>query len=159
MTEAPALDLTPVAPATPARSRRRTIGVFVVLIVAVGTLLAQGLLHSLNYFMTVDEAWHQRASLGTKEIRLEGLVAHHGLTRTASGADFVLKGTHHHAVQVHESGAPPQLFRAGIPVVVVGHFTSAHSTVFRATDIMVKHSSSYIAKHPGRVRAPDGTKR
>ena len=158
MTEA-STDLTPVAPPAPARTRRRTVVVLGLVVVAVLALLSQGLLHSLNYFMTVDEAWSQRAQLGTKEIRLEGLVAHHSVTRTSRGADFVVRGSHDRRVHVVEVGAPPQLFRAGIPVVVVGHFESATSDVFRANQIMVKHSSSYIAQHPNRVKAPDGTKR
>ena len=44
-----------------------------------------------------------------------------------------------------------------MPVIVVGHFASASSSTFLSDQIMVKHSASYIAAHPSRVRAGDGT--
>jgi len=130
-----------------------------VLVVVVVVLLSQGLLKSLNYFETVDQAWAQRASLGTKVIRLEGVVEPGTITRTNAGAAFTLTGSGTHHVLVTAQGSPPQLFQANIPVVVVGHFASATSLDFLGTQIMVKHSSSYIAAHPNRVKAPNGTSR
>jgi len=130
-----------------------------VLVVVVVVLLSQGLLKSLNYFETVDQAWAQRASLGTKVIRLEGVVEPGTITRTNAGAAFTLTGSGTHHVLVTAEGSPPQLFQANIPVVVVGHFASATSLDFLGTQIMVKHSSSYIAAHPNRVKAPNGTSR
>ncbi|HUC04726.1 MAG TPA: cytochrome c maturation protein CcmE, partial [Acidimicrobiales bacterium] len=62
-------------------------------------------------------------------------------------------------VRVANTGSPPQLFQANIPVVVVGHFASASSDEFVSNQILVKHSASYIAKYPGRVRAKNGTVR
>ena len=129
------------------------------LVVVVVVLLSQGLLKSLNYFETVDQAWAQRASLGTKVIRLEGVVEPGTITRTNAGAAFTLTGSGTHHVLVTAEGSPPQLFQANIPVVVVGHFASATSLDFLGTQIMVKHSSSYIAAHPNRVKAPNGTSR
>jgi cytochrome c-type biogenesis protein CcmE len=37
-------------------------------------------------------------------------------------------------------------------VVVVGHFTSVNSTDFVSNSILVKHSATYSAQHPGRVK-------
>jgi cytochrome c-type biogenesis protein CcmE len=152
--------LTPVEP-PPARSRstRRTAGVIVALVAVVGVLLSQGLLKSLNYFETVDQAIHQRASIGTKEIRLEGVVKPGSIERRSDGASFILTGSGSHQVMVNAQGSPPQLFQADIPVVVVGHFVSSTSPDFSGTQIMVKHSSTYIAAHPNRVKAPNGTSR
>jgi cytochrome c-type biogenesis protein CcmE len=62
-------------------------------------------------------------------------------------------------VSVVAHGTPPQLFQANVPVVVAGHFTSATSDVFDGTQILVKHTASYIAQHPTRVKAPNGTTR
>ena len=59
-------------------------------------------------------------------------------------------------LQVENTGSPPQLFQTNIPVIAVGHFSG---TVFVSDQILVKHSSSYIAAHPGRVTAPNGSKR
>ena len=152
------LDLAPVevAPAR-ARGRLRAVVVLGLIGAAVLALLSQGLLHSLNYFETVDQALAQRSTLGSREIRLEGVVTA-PVTRSASGADFLLTGSAG-AIRVSEVGSPPQLFQVSIPVVVVGHFASATSTVFHATQIMVKHSATYIAQHPSRVRARNGTVR
>jgi cytochrome c-type biogenesis protein CcmE len=155
-----ASDLAPVAP-PPSRARARRRSVVVLALVAAGVLalISQGLLHSLNYFETVDEALANRASLGTSVIRLEGVVAAHSIERTSSGTAFTLRGGDGRRVVVRASGSPPQLFQANIPVVVAGHFASAHSLTFLGTQILVKHTSSYIAAHPHRVRAPNGTTR
>jgi len=153
-------DLSPVTPPAVAnRSRRRSIGVIVVLIAIVGVLLSQGLLHSLNYFETVDQALAHKASLGSSTIRLEGVVAPGTIKRTNQGAQFYITGSKHHRVFVNAVGTPPELFQANIPVVVVGHFANAAAMTFQSNQIMVKHSASYIAAHPSRVRAPNGTTR
>lgn len=160
MLDADDLDLTPVpAPPTRRRARRRTIGVLVVLVLAVLALLSQGLLHSLNYFETVDQALSARAKLGTQTFRLEGVVKPHTIERTASGASFWITGGDSKEVFVDAHGSPPQLFQANIPVVVVGHFSSTTSDRFDGTQILVKHTAAYIAAHPKRVKAPNGTVR
>jgi len=133
--------------------------VLAVLAIAIVALLSQGLLHSLDYFKTVDEVLANRSAVGTKVIRLEGVVKAHTITRTSSGASFVLSGSGRHQVRVLAHGTPPQLFQANIPVVVVGHFTSVTSDLFDGTQILVKHTASYIAQHPTRVKAPNGTTR
>ncbi|HEY5437504.1 MAG TPA: cytochrome c maturation protein CcmE [Acidimicrobiales bacterium] len=154
------LDLTPVAPPkAKGSSRRRSIGVMVVIVAAIVALLSQGVLHSLNYFDTVDQVFAHRATIGTTTIRLEGDVKPHTITRTSSGASFWITGSGTREVYVVSHGSPPQLFQANIPVVVVGHFTSSHGTTFDGTQILVKHTSSYIAQHPKRVKAPNGSVR
>lgn len=156
----PAIDLAPVAPPkSTSSSRRRTIGVLVVLAIAVLALLSQGLLHSLNYFDTVDQVLASRAKIATSTIRLEGVVKAHTIVRTSSGASFWITGSGTNEVYVISHGTPPQLFQADIPVVVVGHFSSKTSLTFEGTQIMVKHSASYIAQHPTRVKAPNGSVR
>ena len=126
---------------------------------AVGALLAQGMLSSLNYYKTVDEVYADRASVGTREVRLEGVVQKGSMQRTSTGANFVIAGAENNSVTVSAVGEPPQLFRPNIPVIVVGSFTSATGYSFRASQIMVKHSAEYKAKHPDRVKAPDGSVR
>jgi cytochrome c-type biogenesis protein CcmE len=154
------LDLTPIAPPkAKSSSRRRTIGVLVVLVIAILALLSQGLLHSLNYFDTVDQVFASRAKIGTTTIRLEGVVKPHTITRTSGGASFWMTGSGTREVYVVSHGTPPQLFQADIPVVVEGHFTTAHSTTFDGTQILVKHTATYIAKYPKRVKAPNGSVR
>jgi cytochrome c-type biogenesis protein CcmE len=151
--------LSPVAPpATKKRNRTRTIGVIVVLVLAIVALLSQGILHSLNYFETVDQVLAQRASFGTETMRLEGVVKPGSIIRTSSGASFYVTGSKGE-VFVTSKGTPPQLFQDNIPVVVVGSFTTNTSMKFAGTQIMVKHTASYIAKNPKRVKAPNGSVR
>jgi cytochrome c-type biogenesis protein CcmE len=133
--------------------------VLVVLALAVLALLSQGLLHSLNYFETIDQAMSSRAKLGTQTFRLEGVVVAHTIDRTSSGASFWMSGGHGEEIFVSAHGTPPQLFQSNIPVVVEGHFTSETSDRFYATQILVKHTASYISAHPNRVKAPNGTVR
>lgn len=126
-----------------------------VLVGAFAFLLAKGLGGSLDYFDTVDQAVAQRAMLGDRTLRLEGLVVPGTVTRTAQGVSFVAAGTRHR-VQVRNTGSPPQLFQPDVPVVVVGHFAGA---VFLSDQIIVDHSAQYIEQYPSRVRAPNGTTR
>jgi cytochrome c-type biogenesis protein CcmE len=132
--------------------------VFALLAAAFVFLLAEGLGSSLNYFDTVDQALAHRATLGTTTFRLEGVVVPGTIRSTARGTDFsIAEGPH--VVEVANTGSPPQLFAASIPVVVIGHFTSDTSLSFVSNGILVKHSATYVAKYPGRVTAPNGSKR
>jgi cytochrome c-type biogenesis protein CcmE len=148
----------PLRPAASHRRRLRLLFVFVLLAGAVAYLLVEGLGSSLDYFDTVPQAIAHKARIGTTVIRLEGLVVPGTVHRTALGADFEVSGGGHE-VAVHNSGSPPQLFQPDIPVVVVGHFASSRSDLFVSNQIMVKHSATYVAAHPTRVRAPNGTSR
>lgn len=148
-----------VAAAQSARRRRtrgRLLVVFVLLAAALVFLLVEGLGSSLDYFDTVDQALAHRAQLGTTTFRLEGNVVPGSIRSTATGADFRLcEDTH--VVNVVNTNSPPQLFQSNIPVVLVGHFTSNTSRTFLSNTIMVKHSATYTAQHPGRVRSTAAT--
>jgi cytochrome c-type biogenesis protein CcmE len=155
---------TPTALSAPAarhgsrRRRTRLLVVFALLAAAIVYLLVEGLGSSPDYFDTVSQALAHRAKIGTSVFRLEGVVVPGSVHRTARGADFEVSGGGHEVV-VHNVGSPPQLFQPNIPVVVVGHFASRSSDLFLSNQIMVKHSPTYIAEHPTRVRAPNGTVR
>jgi cytochrome c-type biogenesis protein CcmE len=161
VTVADASPIEPIAPKPrPAKtSRTRFFVVCALLAAAIGVLLYKGLLSSLNYFETVDQALDHRASIGTSSIRLEGVVVPGTVVTTSSGAAFTISGADGRTVRVNNVGSPPQLFQPRIPVVVVGSFASATSLVFDSNQIMVKHSATYIAKYPTRVHAPNGSVR
>jgi len=142
-------------PATRRKSRRRLLVVFALLAGAIVYLLVEGLGSSLDYFDTVPQALAHKTRIGTSVIRLEGVVVSGTVHRTSRGADFEVSGGGHDVV-VHNSGSPPELFQPNIPVVVVGHFESSTSVLFVSNQIMVKHSATYIAAHPTRVRGPNG---
>jgi len=88
-TTAPAPVEAPVPPSRPTvRSRGRFLLVCGILVAAVGLLLYKGLLSSLDYFDTVDQALAHRAQIGTGTLRLEGLVdsarsGRHGRARSS----------------------------------------------------------------------------
>jgi cytochrome c-type biogenesis protein CcmE len=91
-------------------------------------------------------------------MRLEGVVKSGSIVRTSTGASFYVTGSKGE-VFVKSNGTPPQLFQDNIPVVVVGHFTTKTSMNFAGSQIMVKHTASYIEKNPNRVKAPNGSVR
>ncbi|HUY06037.1 MAG TPA: cytochrome c maturation protein CcmE [Acidimicrobiales bacterium] len=140
-------------------TRRRLRLVFVVIALAICFLLYKTLSGAVTYFKTVDQALSSRIELGNADFQLEGVVVAHSITRpNATTVDFVIRGTRHQQISVTNSGEPPELFQADIPVVLVGHFVGA-SDRFQSDEILVKHSNSYIAAHPKRVRAPNGSVR
>ena len=135
-----------------------------VALVAAGFLLKQGLGAATEYFLTADQAVARAPKLGDHRFRLEGTVVQGTVARSGQTVVFCVAGS---GVQVPvvNSGYPPQLFRPGIPVVVEGHFgsspgatapgcpTARTGPAFAGDLIMVKHSSDYVASHPGRVPA------
>jgi cytochrome c-type biogenesis protein CcmE len=147
-------------PAVPPPRRRRRVSwrvlaVFVLLAVALVFLLVEGLGSSLDYFDTVSQAMAHRQSLGTQTLRLEGTVVPNTIHATADGSDFsICEGAD--VVRVANTGSPPSLFNARVPVVVVGHFTSTTSDDFVSNSILIKHSSTYVAQYPGRVKPQTG---
>lgn len=135
--------------------RLRYTIVGLVLVGSLAFLVVKGLGSALNFYLPADQAVAQKASLGSQTFNLEGVVEPGSTHPTQTGVDFVITaGTT--KVQVINTGSPPQLFQANIPVIAVGHFSGS---TFVSDQIMVKHSSSYIAAHPGRVTAPNGSKR
>jgi cytochrome c-type biogenesis protein CcmE len=141
--------------ARPGGHRLRYAAVGLVLLVALAFLLVKGLGSALDFYLTADQAVAQRASLGSQTFNLEGLVEPGSIRATPRGVDFVVRSGST-SLQVDNTGSPPQLFQANIPVIAVGHL---HGDTFVSDQILVKHTSTYIATHPGRVTAPNGTKR
>ncbi len=135
------------------RVRYTVVGL--VLVGALGFLVAKGLGTALNFYLPANQAVAQRATLGTTTFNLEGVVEPGSVHPTATGVDFVVTAGATH-VAVENTGTPPDLFQPDIPVIAVGHFSGA---TFVSDQILVKHSSTYIAAHPNRVTAPNGTKR
>ncbi|MGP0108107.1 MAG: cytochrome c maturation protein CcmE [Acidimicrobiales bacterium] len=146
----------PVAQTLAPKSHRlRYLVVGLVLVGSLAFLLAKGLGSALDFYLPADQAVAQQASLGSKTFNLEGVVEPGSIHSTPNGVDFVVTSGSTR-LQVDNAGSPPQLFQPDIPVIAVGHFSGS---TFLSDQILVKHSSTYIAEHPGRVTAPDGTKR
>jgi cytochrome c-type biogenesis protein CcmE len=143
------------SPAVRSGHRVRYAVVGLVLVGALVFLVAKGIGTALNFYLPADQAVAQEASLGGKTFNLEGVVEPGSVHETASGVDFVVTSGATR-VTVDNTGTPPELFQPNIPVIAVGHFANQ---VFVSDQILVKHSADYIAKYPGRVTAPNGTKR
>jgi cytochrome c-type biogenesis protein CcmE len=111
-------------------------------------LLLEGLDNATVYFKTADQAVADRSALGTRPFRIEGTVEPDvrqvgGITTFSIVANGV-------RVQVVDTRQPPQLFKAGIPVVLEGHWQGA---VYASNQIMVKHTASYVEAHPDRLKS------
>jgi cytochrome c-type biogenesis protein CcmE len=143
------------SPVVRTNHRIRYAVVGLVLVGALVFLVAKGIGTALNFYLPADQAVAQEATLGDKTFNLEGVVQPGSVRQTADGVDFVVTSGSA-KVTVDNTGTPPELFQPNIPVIAVGHFAGP---VFVSDQILVKHSSDYIAKYPGRVTAPNGTKR
>lgn len=131
------------------RSRRRAWVLVLVVVAALAFLLVKGLAGATTYFYTADQAVHMRAQLGDTRFRIEGTVVAGTVRRAGDQVDFTI-ANHGVRVPVVNTGYPPQLFQPGIPVVLEGRFRGA---TFASDLIMVKHTSTYVAAHPQRVKS------
>ncbi|MDP8936834.1 MAG: cytochrome c maturation protein CcmE [Actinomycetota bacterium] len=129
-------------------SRRRLWLAGTVVVAALGVLVVQGLGNATLYFRTADEAVAQRDSLGDRRFRIQGDVVDGSVTQVANDVSFTL-AKNGVEVPVRHAGDPPELFRPGIPVVLEGRF---EGQVFESDRILVKHSETYEAENPERVR-------
>jgi cytochrome c-type biogenesis protein CcmE len=114
----------PPRPAAPMRTshRLRYTVVGLVLVGALAFLLVKGLSSALDFYLPANQAVAEEATLGSRTVNLEGLVAPHTIHATPSGVDFVMTSGATR-VQVLNSTSPPQLFQPDIPVIAVGHFS------------------------------------
>jgi cytochrome c-type biogenesis protein CcmE len=139
-------------PRSSLRSGRRQLVAGVVIVGALVYLAWQGLGNATVYFKTADEAVAQRAQLGTHRFRIEGTVQAGTIRQTGPGVSFIIANNGVSVPVVHQND-PPALFRAGLPVVLEGRFSGDH---FASDRIMVKHTETYVAKHPDRVAGYSG---
>jgi cytochrome c-type biogenesis protein CcmE len=140
------------------QTRRRLAVVGVVIVAAIGFLLYKTLSSAVVYFKTASEAVADRSALGNSTFQIEGVVVANSIRHVGDGELRFEIASGDVKVPVENAGTPPQLFQANIPVVLVGHFV-ASSNLFSSDQILVKHSNQYIAAHPKRVRAPNGSVR
>lgn len=147
-----AVDAPPPAPAATAavgrsRPRRRVVVALVAVLGAIGFLVSKGLGDATVYFKTADEAVRDRAELGERRFRIEGLVEE-GVRQEGDTVRFTIISAGVE-VAVRHQGDPPELFRPGIPVVLEGRWDGR---VYASDRIMVKHTSEYREKNPDRVQ-------
>jgi cytochrome c-type biogenesis protein CcmE len=151
----PEPDLTPRTvgdPRPPRRQRRRNPGAYVLLaliVAGIGYVIFQGLNNAALYYRNADEAVAQKESLGTRRFRVQGTVQE-PVTKTGNEVDFSI-AFNGAVVPVHHTGGdPPELFKAGVPVVLEGHWDKS-GAFFASDNILIKHSAEYKEQNPGRV--------
>lgn len=149
--QTPELDLTPTTPerAPGAPSRRWLNYAVTALIVGVlGFVLFKAVTSATVYFYNVDEAVASRSEIGDRTFRLQGTVATDPVTSPDGIITFEVEynGV---SVNVHHTGAEPtDLFEFGIPVVAEGHWDG---DTFESTQLLIKHSETYVADNPDRI--------
>ena len=124
--------------------RKAVLAVGVVIIIAAfGFLLYGGIDKNVVFFLTPNELLSRGTAAYDVPIRLGGLVQPGSVKWDADKLDlrFVVMDSGGQSVNVHSSGAPPQMFRDGMGVVVEGRYH--RSGVFESTNLMVKHSNEY----------------
>jgi cytochrome c-type biogenesis protein CcmE len=141
-------------PASRNPSRRPlAIGAIVVLVGAFGYLAYGGVEENLVYFLTPMELVAKGEKAVDRPVRLGGQVVPGSVQWNADALDLRFRVTDgSKEVLVHSTGAPPQMFRAGIGVVVEGKYS--RSGVFESHSLMVKHSNEYRAPTPGDSAHP-----
>lgn len=130
--------------------RRSALVVAVVIIVAAfGFLLYGGIDKNVVFFLTPQELLARGTSAYDVPVRLGGLVAPGSVKWDADKLDlrFVVMDSGGQSVNVHSRGAPPQMFRDGMGVVVEGRYH--RSGVFESTNLMIKHSNEYRKPEEG----------
>ena len=100
---------------------------------------------NIVFFMLPGTVLSQHPAPG-KMFRLGGMVAqgslHYQNVDGQPGARFSVTDDHGHLVPAEYVGVLPDLFREGQGVVATGSMTPAG--VFDATDVLAKHSASYM---------------
>jgi len=148
-------DLPPVVvtPRPPvAGNRRRLVVGLVVVGAAIGFLVWRGLGNATVYFRTADEAVAERAALGQRRFRIEGVVKAESIRQDGDALTFTIYGDRGTEVAVvHRGGQPTGLFKDNIPVVLEGRWAQG-STAYASDRVIVKHSETYRSDNPDRVQ-------
>ena len=119
-----------------------------VIVAVFAWLLFGGLEKNVVFFLTPQELLAKGTGGVGVPVRLGGQVKPGSVKWDAKALDLrfaVTDGARE--MQVHSTGAPPQMFRDGMGVVVEGRVGAGG--VFEATSLMVKHSEAYRAPKPG----------
>lgn len=119
-----------------------------VILGAFGYLIYGGIGNNLVYFLTPGELLAKGTTAVDVPVRLGGMIVPGSVMWDAQKVDLRFRVTDGaKEVMVHSTGAPPQMFRPGIGVIVEGKYD--HGGVFQATNLMVRHSNEYHPPAPG----------
>ncbi len=142
------LDLTPQQPAAPRSRPWRNWLIMGGLALVAGVVLYQALTSARVFFLNVDEAVEQRATLGDDTFRMQGTVISEPETAADGALLFTVSFGGADAEIRHVGDEPSNLFKLGEQVVAEGHW---EGRVFESSQILVKHSEEYVEDNPDRV--------
>jgi cytochrome c-type biogenesis protein CcmE len=135
-------------PPTRRRWRGASLVGILALVGAFGYLLYGGIGDNLVYYLTPSELAERGDAAYETSVRLGGVVVPESVQWDADALDLRFTvGDGDTELEVHSRGAPPQMFRDGIEVLVEGRL--AASGIFESTSLMVKHSNEYRAPEEG----------
>jgi cytochrome c-type biogenesis protein CcmE len=143
------LDLTPRRPPKPRARRGWAIVVIVLVLGALAFVATKALSDASLFFYNADEAVAKREELGDTRFRLQGTVEDGTIVDTGDGVDFAVV-FNSVEVEVHHRGDPPELFKAGEPVVLEGRWDRSVD-VFASDRMLVKHDERYDAENEDRI--------
>ena len=138
------------APVRPSRRPLLLVTVAAIALAGFGFILVGGLDDNIVYFVTPTELHAKGVEAYDAPVRLGGQVLPGSVAWNADALDLRFRMTDGvREVEVHSTGAPPQMFRDGIGVIVEGRMTRAG--VFESDNLMVKHSNEYRAPPEGHA--------
>lgn len=131
------------------RGNKRFVIAGIAIIVAVfAYLLYGGLDKNVVYFLTPRELLAKGTQGVDVPVRLGGQVKPGSVKWNETSLDLSFTVTDGAGeIPVHSRGAPPQMFRDGMGVVVEGRYHP--DGVFQSTNLIVKHSNEYRPPKPG----------
>jgi len=131
------------------RRRSALVVAIVIIVAAFGYLLYGGIDKNVVFFLTPNELLTRGSAAYDVPVRLGGLVQPGSVKWDADKLDlrFVVMDSGGQSVNVHSTGAPPQMFRDGMGVVVEGRYH--RNGTFESTNLMVKHSNEYRKPEQG----------
>ena len=126
------------------RYRLLVVSVGGVVVVLVGLLVFGNLNRNLVYYLTPREAVDRRVDFPDgRRFQLGGLVREGSVERTPDGLRFAVSSETDPdsiSIEVEHTGAPAQLFQAGIGVIVEGRWQGDR---FVSDTMIVKHDENY----------------
>ena len=141
---------TPSAPTPPKRSKVVPIAAVTVLVIAFGWLIWGGLDKNVVFFLTPNELLAKGTQAMNVPVRLGGQVRPGSVKWNDKTLDLrfdIVDVDGQGTIHVQSKGAPPQMFRDGMGVVVEGRFGA--DSLFQSSSLMVKHSNEYRAPKAG----------
>ncbi len=134
------------------RAKQRLLAVVALLVVfgTLGYLSTQSMSEDLVYYWSPTELVDKGDAAIGATVRLGGMVEQESVDWRPQEQHLSFRITDgEESVQVAGKGAPPQMFREGIGVVVEGKMEG--DGVFHTTTVMIKHSNEYQPPEEGEM--------